>query len=69
MREAGANPGRGAREYQIAWRDLAKTTPMDAVRELLLPLPWLVCDLLPEVSIQLAIALASVCSQPHLSLR
>jgi len=41
MSEAGANPGRGAREYQIAWRDLAKTTPMDAVRELLLPLPWL----------------------------
>jgi fatty acid desaturase len=35
-----------AREYQIAWRDLAKTTPFDAVRELLLPLPWLAGSLI-----------------------
>jgi fatty acid desaturase len=46
MSEAGANPGHGAREYQIAWRDLAKTTPVDAVRELLLPLPWLAGSLI-----------------------
>ena len=35
-----------ARDYQIAWRDLAKTTPVDAVRELLLPMPWLAGSLI-----------------------
>jgi fatty acid desaturase len=35
-----------ARDYQIAWRDLAKTTPVDAVRELLLPVPWLAGSLI-----------------------
>ena len=35
-----------ARDYQIAWRDLAKTTPVDAVRELLLPIPWLAGSLI-----------------------
>jgi fatty acid desaturase len=34
------------RSYQIDWRDLAATTPSDAVRELLLPLPWLVGSLI-----------------------
>ena len=38
--------GDGAQEYQIAWRDLAKTTPLDAIRELLLPMPWLAGSLI-----------------------
>src|SRR5439155_18466156 len=35
----GAPPG--SRPYPIEWRDLAATTPADAIRELLLPAPWL----------------------------
>ena len=35
----GAQPG--SRPYPIEWRDLAATTPADAIRELLLPAPWL----------------------------
>src|SRR5438128_6937583 len=35
-----------AQEYPIAWRDLAKTTPVDAFRELLLPVPWLAGSLI-----------------------
>ena len=42
--ENGAPPQ--SRSYQIDWRDLAATTPSDAVRELLLPLPWLVGSLI-----------------------
>src|SRR6266581_3691985 len=35
----GAPPG--SRPDPIEWRDLAATTPADAIRELLLPAPWL----------------------------
>src|SRR5947208_16956638 len=35
----GAPPG--SRPYPIEWRDLAATSPADAIRELLLPAPWL----------------------------
>ena len=35
----GAPPG--SRPYPIEWRDLAAATPADAIRELLLPAPWL----------------------------
>lgn len=31
--------------YPIEWRDLAATTPADAIRELLLPAPWLLGSL------------------------
>src|SRR5438105_3886404 len=40
MDRTDVNPLPAAGSYQIDWRDLAATTPSDAVRELLLPLPW-----------------------------
>src|SRR5436305_13293124 len=46
MDRTDVNPLPAAGSYQIDWRDLATTTPYDAVRELLLPLPWLVGSLI-----------------------
>src|SRR5207248_10293953 len=41
---AGAPPG--FRPDLVQWRDLATTTPADAIRELLLPIPWLAGSLI-----------------------
>src|SRR5947207_2110621 len=46
MGRTAVDPQPEPRSYQIAWRDLAATTPWDAVRELLLPIPWLVGSLI-----------------------
>src|SRR5437868_11977022 len=46
MGRTAVDPQPEPRSYRIAWRDLAATTPWDAVRELLLPIPWLVGSLI-----------------------
>ena len=46
MDKTDVNPQPASRSYQIPWRDLAATTPWDAVRELLLPIPWLAGSLI-----------------------
>src|SRR5437763_12569184 len=45
MDRTGINPP-ASRPCQIPWRDRAATTPSDAVRELLLPIPWLAGSLI-----------------------
>ena len=42
--KAGARPS--FRPDLVQWRDLAAATPADAIRELLLPLPWLAGSLI-----------------------
>ena len=46
MGRTDGGPQPEPRSYQIDWRDLAATTAWDAVRELLLPLPWLIGSLI-----------------------
>lgn len=46
MGRTEGDPQPDTRSYQIDWRDLAATTPSDAVRELLLPVPWLIGSLI-----------------------
>ena len=46
MSRTEGDPQPDLRSYQIDWRDLAATTPRDAVRELLLPAPWLAGSLI-----------------------
>jgi fatty acid desaturase len=46
MGRTEGDPQPDTRSYQIDWRDLAAATPRDAVRELLLPAPWLAGSLI-----------------------
>lgn len=53
----GAPPG--FRPSPLEWRDLAATTPTDAIRELLLPVPWLFGSLILAVEEFYPLALAA----------